>query len=91
MNKPLDALYGITESEQSMVRWLFDSCEEDEYFNCSRFTESQSRELKSLLSGSALDCFERLLENIEEKHTLEKRIMFNQGVSVGISLGSLGI
>lgn len=90
MNSALDALYQAADDIRGMAYWLFGISEVEEYKDCSRFAESQKHELGRLLSGAAFITFEGLMDNLEEKHGLECRIMFNRGLSVGIHLASLG-
>ena len=90
MNSALDALYEAADDSRGMAYWLFDASEAEEYSDCSRFAEIQRQELGRLLSGAASGTFEGLMDNLEEKHGLECRIMFNRGLSVGIRLASLG-
>ena len=89
MNSILDALYRAATEEHDLSRWLFDTFQAGEYRDCVRYAESQEEQLRSQLSAPALGTFEHLMDNLEDRRSLETHMLFNRGLAIGIHLGSM--
>lgn len=87
MITPIDALFNYAQDRRDLTRWLRDEDVAKDYTACLRYGEEQEKELSQALDGELHQLFERYVENVDERHMLERQMMFCQGLAVGLQLG----
>lgn len=89
MIKELDALYA-TLDEKELGRWLFDEDDAESLADCTVYVAKQNLDMLNGLKGNLYDEFDKLMNNLHEKHSLECRAIFNQALCMGMRLAVLG-
>ena len=90
MNEMLDALYRVASESSIRSYWLFNEDFASSYANCRDFAERKRKELEGQSSRRDWELFTCYMDNMEEKTEHERHILFNQGLSMGIMLASMG-
>ena len=90
MNEMLDALYRIASESSIRSYWLFNEDFANSYANCRGYAERERKELEERLTHRDRELFKRYMDNMEEQTEHERHILFNQGLSMGIMLASMG-
>lgn len=85
----LEVLYREAMEGGNMKRWLRDEDVVKDYRDCARYAEEGEEQLLSALGGGDLQLFRRYLDNREGREEAERRMIFGQGLSMGLRLGSL--
>lgn len=85
----LETLYRQAVQTDNLTRWLRDGDAIKDYEDSVRYAEEGQAHLLSLLTGEALAQFRHYIDNRAEREDAESRMLFSQGLSIGIRLGSL--
>ena len=90
MITPLDALYKCAYERNRFEQWFHDEDIRKDYEDCMEYAEAGRKELLSTLEGRPpLSEFRRYVENQETVSNLWGEVLFKEGLSLGIYLGSL--
>lgn len=85
----LETLYNQAINTDNLTRWLRDGDIVKYYEDSVGYAEKEQAQLLSTLTGDVLKQFSRYIENRAAQEGLEQLMMFSQGLSMGIRLGSL--
>ena len=85
----LDALYNWAGERPDLTRWLPDEDIRRDYLDSTKYAEEQELALRQKLSGDDLTLFERFRGNQDMANELYGRMIFTQGLSMGLQLGAL--
>lgn len=85
----LETLYNQAINTDNLTRWLRDGDIVECYEDSVGYAEKEQAQLLSTLTGDALKQFSRYIENRAAREDMEHRMLFSQGLSMGIRLGSL--
>lgn len=85
----LETLYKQALKTENMTRWLRDGDVIKDYEDSVRYSEEEKKSLLSTLTKEDLEEFRRYIDNRAEQEDAESRMLFSQGLSMGIRLGSL--
>lgn len=85
----LETLYKQAASAENLTRWLQDRDIIKSYEDSFRYAEEGQALLLGRLAGEELEMFRRYLDNRAEREDAESRMLFSQGLSIGLRLGSL--
>ena len=85
----LESLYRQVIHEKNPTRWLQTDDIIKSYEDSVRFSEEGQVQLLERLTGGDLEKFRRYIDNQAERQDAEGRILFCQGLSIGLRLGSL--
>ena len=89
MITPMDVLFNYAYKRQDLNQWFHDEDMAKDYQDSADFAQQQREALLSALNGSDLQTFERYVANQDMAHDLEQRLLFSEGLALGIYLGSL--
>ncbi len=89
MNTPLEALYVHACERRDLARWLSDPDAITDYHQTAARADKQSAQLTERLSPQDASLLEKLLNNLQDVHSLELEMYFYQGVAIGLQLVSL--
>lgn len=85
----LETLYRQAINTANLSRWLRDGDITEDYKDSASYAEEEEKRLLSTLTGEALEEFRRYIDNRAAQEDAENRMLFSQGLSMGIRLGSL--
>lgn len=84
-----EILYKQATGRGDLTRWLRDGDLVKDYEDSVRFAQEEQEHLLRVLSGDDLKRFRCYLDNKEYQTDAEFRIVFSEGLSMGLRLGSL--
>jgi len=89
MQTPLDALYAYAVKRDDLTRWLPNEDISESYRSAATYADEQRAELCARLGAGDLELFRKFLDNADEAHEMEGEMLFCQGLSIGLRLGTL--
>lgn len=89
MMPELETLYKQAINAENLIRWLGNKDAVKDYEDSVQFAQGDQEHLQSSLTGDELKLFRRYLDNKEYQIDAESRMVFSEGLSIGLRLGSL--
>ena len=85
----LETLYRQAMGAEDLTRWLGDKDMVKAYEESAHYSEEQRKRLLGRLTGEDLELLRRYLDNRDEREDAESRMLFSEGLSIGLRLGAL--